>query len=281
MASILYEILAGKSELLSESGEKFFYRHPTVFEGEFEAKFYNEYKLQGLKMGLKSEEFLLEDAKKYGFWSSTEEEEIKQLRFLLPRQQAALAKHSEPSIRRSIEARVEETESRLKDIGNKRDDIVKYSLESYISRKVNIKLFKYFIYDNEECEGEISDKQLYDVSKSFFDKYSLLTDKNQLLNACYGTFFELFSVMKNNPDGIFGKNIYQITIFQKSLLVFASILRAKLDNYHKIPDKVINDPVALFHYSMSDKGETEKYDIREEIKRKGGLENMKAEDKVT
>lgn len=281
MNNLLYEILAGKSKLLSESGGEFFYKHPTVFEGEFESKFYNEYYTQGVKMGLKTEEFLLEEAKKYDCWSTAEEEETKQLRFLLPRQQAALAKHTEPNIRRSIEDRIKETETRLEEIGNKRDGIVRYSLENFISKKVNVKLFKYFIYDNENCSGEISDDQLYEIAKSFFEHYNLLNSKNEILKACYGSFFELFSVMKSNPYGIFGKNIYELTIFQKNLLVYSSLLRFKLDNYPKIPDRVINDPIALFNYSPSDKNEAESYDIRQEIKRKGGLENMTALDKAT
>ena len=281
-----YEILAGKSRLLLSNGEVFFYRHPTLFELEMSGEFKERYTLRARQNGMLTEVEMLQAAKSNGGWSDAEEEEIKQLEWLALKQRKAMKSPkvaSEPTLRGSIEQNLRETEDRLEELAIKRGSLVRFSLENYVADKVNMELFRRFIFEDEDCKEPTDQQSVGRIMDAFMIKYDDLIDQDKTLRRCYNaSFFEMFLVGQSDPLAIFGKTFYEITIFQKNLLVYSYVLRRKMDNIHDLPSDVADDPIKLFNYDpTTGKQEEAAPNIRQFVEAHGGLENMKPEDYLT
>lgn len=280
----LYEIFQGVSRLLPETGEVFFYKHPTIVEMEMEMELDEKFTLRAKKNGLKTEQELLIYFKKSGLWTDEEEEKLKQLSWLIDKQTKMLKKYvDEPSIFNELNQTLRETQKDYLSLESKKESLTRFSLEEYVARKINYALFSSFIFKDKKCKTLIEKNDLPKVSQIFMEKYKSLSDRDKTLWRCYNnSFFEMYLIAKNNPMEIFGKNIYEMTIFQKNLLVYSSILRQKIENLSNIPQDVINNPVKLFDYDPNRKvKETETFSIKDIVEKAGGLEKMEAKDKLT
>lgn len=277
-----FEILTGKSRLLPETGGVFFYKHPTVFElesfGEMKEKIY----LQGQKDGLKTEEELLNDAIELDLWSDAKTEEIKQLKWLVKRQELSLQKMSDQGLINEFENKIKESKREYEELEAERESITRFSLENFVERRSNNFLYQRFLFHDEECSQPILELEIKSAIVKFQEKYTQLSDLNKTLWRCYDpAFWDIFLLSDQQPLQVFGKNIYDITIFQKNMLLCARILKNKLE-YPNLPDSVRENPVSLYNYDPNKKQVEEKgFNIREDVKRRGGEKNLKAEDYLT
>jgi hypothetical protein len=280
-----YEILAGKSRVLPENGGVFFYKHPTLFELEMSGEFKERYTLRAKQGGMLDEQEMLQAAKSNGGWSVEKEAEITELKWLAEKQEKALKKVAdEPSLLQTFQNNLNETTHRLEELRIKREALTRFSLENYVSEKVNMELFRRFIFDDEDCIEPTDQATVMSIMPTFMTKYDDLMDQDATLRRCYNpSFFELFLLSSADPLKIFGKNIYELTIFQKNLLVYSFVLRRKIDNIPDIPASVIDNPIALYNYDPDEKngGQQEEMNIREFVNSRGGEENLKPEDYVT
>lgn len=279
----LFEILNGKSRLLPEKGGVFFYKHPTLFELEMSSELEEKYFVRAKKNGMLTEEELLASAETNGGWSDQNELEMKQLCRVLAKQEIALKKVSgEPSLVGSLMNSIKETKSEYEDLKIKREALTRYSLEDYVSRKVNTETFKRFLFSDENCKDELGDHELENVIDTFIEKYNNLTDRDKTLNLCYSpSFFEMFMLSSEDPLKILNKDFFSITVFQKNLLVYSNILRKKIDNIPDIPQNVLHDPIQLFDYDPNTKNVEENFNMRRHVEMHGGEENLKPEDMAT
>ena len=105
-----FEILAGKSRLLPETGGVFFYKHPTLFELEMSSELTEVHTLRAKANGMMTEQELLDSAKTNKRWSTEEEEEMSELLWLVPKQERVIKKfENEPSLKMELEANLKET----------------------------------------------------------------------------------------------------------------------------------------------------------------------------
>ena len=284
MDSSFFDILKGYSKLFASDGKEFFYKHPTIYEYESDAQYKDEYSREAKALGLKSEKELLAEAVSYKVWDNDKDIKIKKLKSLSLKQQQAISKINEPSVKKLAQESFDETLKEMNELITAKEKLIVFSLERYVERKTNTKMFLSFLFSDEKFLNQIDeDSYLDNVIVSFRSKYEDLSNRDlSLKRAYYGSFFELFSLYHNNPFNIFGKNIYELTIFQKNLMVYASILKSKLDNIPNIPDGVKEDGVLLFNYvpAKAKNNEEEEFSTRNFVSSKGGLENMKESDKL-
>ena len=284
MDNCLYEILAGKSRLLPVRGEVFFYKHPTLFELEMSGEFEEKYRSRAEINGLLTEEKMLLAAKSNGGWSDEEEAETKELIWLAEKQEKALKKVAdEPSLLQTFQNNLNHTRSRLEELHTKREALTRFSLENYIKEKVNSELIRRFVFEDEQLSIPVEHQMLPHINSAFMSKYNDLMDRNKTLIRCYNpSFFEMFLLSSDNPLDILGKNFYDMTIFQKNLLVHSYVLRRKIDNIPDIPKGVLDDPIKLYEFDPDKGKEVEVMgSIRKQVEARGGSENMKPEDYIT
>ena len=98
---LLLDILNGYSKIKYDN-KSFYFKHFLIFEelklSQFEIDSFDS----AIKNGIKSENDLLENAMKKGFWSEEEDSSIKNLKWLIENSEKAISKVSDNAIKKSM-----------------------------------------------------------------------------------------------------------------------------------------------------------------------------------
>lgn len=278
---ILLDILRGFSKI-SYGDDYLYLKHFIVYNdlhlAEMELQSFNS----AIKMGVKNEDDLIRNAIEKKFWSKEEEETIKSLKWLIDKSNQSLSKVSDWNLRKSLQNSISSDQDKLESLIKKKQSIISHSAESFASRKRNSKTLLDNIFIDEEMKTKIDEDDLFDVMPLINQKISQFIDPENIVKAAFDPyFFDLYSLNESNPMGIIDKDIYTITLWQKNLLVYASILFNKLKNMD-IPDSIREDPVKIYKYRGQAEQKTGENvvhgvgDLKEKMKQKDG--KLSAED---
>jgi hypothetical protein len=119
----------------------------------------------------------------------------------------------------------------------------------------------------------------------YIEKVVSLSDRDNLLWVSFiPDFIDLF-IFNTDVSCIFDEKGINLTIFQKNVLSYGSLLVTKLRNSYNMPDSIRNNPIKIYEWSegssKSKSVDDSDFNIREKVKKSGGLEKMKPEDKLT
>ena len=280
MTDVLYEILDGKSEI--KIGDKIVYfKHPSVFSNLKQEKLIERFKEIGAKNGILPESSLIEEACFNGAWSKEKDEESRLLDWELGKIQTSFSKTKDPSLKKQIEGRIQDIDRQASVLKKERDEITRFSLEKYALIKASFVTCQENLYEDEELSKNIKVGDEGIFVTPYISKIQELSSKENLLHAAYKPeMLNCFFIYQENPQLIFSQNIYQLTIFKRDLLIYGTTLHSKLRN-GDIPESVKNDPVKVFDWQKTDKVEQEAESIRSMVNRRGGLDNLTPQDKLT
>ena len=281
--SALIDIVRGYS-IIYVNSKKFYFKHLTLRDYIFLDEKYEEYINDAQRSGIKTEDEIIALAIKNNYWSINKEEEIKSLDWSIKKLDQARIKMSDPMQKYLIKGNINEKELALKKIKEDRAKISSYSAESFAQNKKIRELMLLTFFKDQNFEEPLGEMQSYEYIYELFDKMSELLDKKNILNAAYSTsFFELFVLNYRQPHIVFDKSGFNLTIYQKNILVYANSLLNKFKNV-SIPDEILDDPVKIFDYIEKDRSSDSKTtygieDLREKSAANGG--SLKAEDFLT
>lgn len=276
--SILSEIIQGYSKI----GDSFFFKHPTVAERLDIACFEEELTKRGREIGLKTKDENIAIAIAEGKWSEDKEEEIKILNWEIKKFKNQVEKLQDPSIKAEFQDKLNKSISALEAIQKERRLYEGVYLEAYVFSRMPSDLCAREVFEDSSFSKPISHEKVKLISQEYLDKNAKLTERDSLLKAVFTpSFFDLFFIY-DSIDNILKRNIFELTTFQKDLIGYGKVLHSKLTRMLEIPDGIKNDPIKLYLYEdKKDKREEVETNIRKDIERIGGLENMKPEHKLT
>lgn len=280
----LAEIIQGYS-ILREQNVDYYFKHPLILDFLKQSLHKESFEAQADIIGLKSEEELLQVAYESGSWTKENDETIKSLEFSVKSKNRFLPKVEDIHIKKNLLNQIEEDEIELKILNFKKQSFVLASKEAYISKKMASIFYSDILFYDKEFKQPITEEDLNKCFAKYFEKFSLLNNRDILLRAAFSRdFFDLFMIFEDISN-IFNKTGLDLTIFQKNLLVYGNILISKLKNSYKMPNDIKDNPIKIFEWSDDGKKskslDDEDFNIREKVKRAGGLENIKPEDKIT
>jgi hypothetical protein len=275
---ILSEIIQGYSKI----GDSFFFKHPTVADRLNVSYFEEELESQARSLGFYTKEENVAKAILAGRWSEDKDEEIKVLKWDIDAKKRNLPKLQDPSLKAELESKIQKDIQALSDLQKERRTFEGISLEDYVFSKLPMKLCSREVFEDSSFSTPISHENIKIISKEYLEKNSELTKRDSLLKAVFiPSFFDLFFIF-DSIDRILGKNIFEMTCFQKELMGYGKVLHSKLTRMLDIPEKVKNDPISLYLYEeKKDKKEVVETNIRKDVERIGGLDNLKPEHKLT
>ena len=280
-AEITCQILEGVSPLVV-SGETFFFKHPTLKQKASDIRIQKECEESGKKLGIKSEETLIEEAIKSGAWSRDNEDRIEDLNWLIEKTESSINKLSDPNLLNHNKKTVDGYKKDLKELNVKRVKFSLASLENYVlSRSHNVfcKRDCYKIINDQEVSlNEIDTKN---IMEAYMNTYTSLLSKNELIKASFTPIFFDLVYMSESPLEVYPDPMNSMTIFQKDMLFYSFIIASKLKNM-EIPDSIRGNPMAIYNFKPKKDGEKtkEQFNARKFVESKGGLEKMKPEDKL-
>jgi hypothetical protein len=279
LSLVLLDILRGYS-VFYKNDKKLYFKHFLVSEtlalDEFELDAYKQAK----KDGIKSEEELIESAIKKKYWSKDIEEKIKTLNWTIHKSETAASKITDNIQKISFNASIQKQRDELSQIQEKRNNIIQYSAESCASHKRNLRLIETSIFTDEKltCPAEATDSNF--IMNQLNKRLNFISREDVLIRVAYlNSFFELYTLSHRDPLSMIKRDIFNITVLQKNLLMYASLILYKLKNVD-MPDDIKKDPIKIIKYQKSEGREVKRSegvdDLREKMLRNNG--KLNAED---
>lgn len=274
-SQILLDISRGYSILNNKQGV-FYFKHPSNFESLKEEEYYEIAYQRAVKRGIYSESQLLEKYIKGGQWSLEKEEKIKSLKWMIDKSTKASLQITDDFQRNGFNQQIEAQRKELQQLQADKNKLIGQSAESWASKQRIFKtvadhMFKDLSF-KEKAEFDNDPVLVIEMQKKMIE----LSAKNNLLAAAYDpTFFDIFSLQYREPMSIFDVNFFTVTIFQRYLLSYASVLLNKLKNLD-IPDEIRLDPLKIFDFNPDNKNQTSKVshgvdDLKNALKNKGKI----------
>jgi len=281
-AILLLDIIRGYSKLTYKNNT-YYFKHFQVFKSLENAEFELDSFNSAVKRGIKTEDQLIELAIKRKSWSEKEEGEIKNLKWMIQKSEKAVLKISDPTSKRAFEKSIEAQKQELEELESKRFSVVSHSAERFAEKRRLYSEASQNVFRDEAMEDPLDQDDLFEVFPVISQKIEELNNSKNLLHAAYSpSFFDIYTIMYRSPHEIFKMNIFNVTIWQKKILFYASVLLNKLKNYD-MPDEVREDPVRLFEYRPQEDGSPQNKnvvhgvdDLRRKMAQKGG--KLSAED---
>jgi len=276
----LFEILQGSSVLKAE-GSSFYFKHPTIVENLEAAFLEEEFESRGRNLSLESESEIIDNLVKSGRYEQELVDEEKDLEWVIEKKKKLTSTFSDVNLLKSNEESIKKDEDRLNQIKLIKSSFLTNSLERYVaSRTFRASLRKHCFIDS--CFKEnIPEDDLNKYIEAYAEKYNTFINLDNILRACYlSEFFDLL-YLSEDPSFLFGETVKQMTIFQKDLLTCGKFLHSKVRNLENIPATVRKDPIKLYSWTPNKRQEGEEMNIRKHVQSKGGVKNMKPQDKIT
>jgi hypothetical protein len=281
---LLAEIIDGCSLLSVGKGVTYYFKHPIVKDVLKESLQKRDLEKQADRIGLKNNEELLSIAYNSGRWSKEKDDTIKGLEFSIKSKNNILNKIQDIHIKKTVLQQIADDKNELKKLSNQKTALILASKEAFVEKKLISILYSGRLFYDKSFENPLEEKDLNKTFKFYIEKFLQLNDRDNLLRVAFcNDFFDYF-VIYEDISKIFDKPALELTIFQKNILIYGNVLINKLKNSSKMPNEIKLNPIKIYEWSEDGKNRSqddEDFNIREKVKRAGGLENMKPEDKIT
>lgn len=278
---LLLDILRGYSKITYKY-KNYYFKHFKIYDSLKLEEFELDCVYQAQKQGIKSEKELLEQAIKRGNWSKEDEASIKDLKWMIDKSRKAASKIADNNTKKAFEDSIKKQVDELAEIETKKNQFIIHSAENLAKRKrVNKEISLSLFYD-EQMTKIISDDDLMLLIPQVNSLIDNLSNSEKMIKVSYEpSFFDVYCLNYRNPNEIIDTNLYKITIWQKNLLSYASVLLNKLQNFD-IPNDIKDDPLKLYNFQQKENSSKEDRvtegvsDLRSKMAQNGG--KLTAED---
>lgn len=209
--------------------------------------------------GLPTEEDIVNQLKRMGFWRETDEKEIEVIIQYIDRLKQSKGKQSLPSqvaeTQKLIDAQIEKLANKVKkktsQIGNNCEKMAASSLNGYFIYKSFYKdseLKKPFFTEDEF--DQIEDSELGDLIQLYNETTEIFNSRNIKL-VCLQAFFQNYFYLTESLSDFWGKPIIQLTSYQSEVSAYGRYFKQLLQNTKDIPEEIRNDPEKLIDFVSS------------------------------
>jgi len=258
--SSLIEIFDGYSRF-DLNGQTLFFRHFSLRDQNLISNNFERYKNLAINRGIETEEETYKRLKEDESWTSDDDLKIAELESYILNLKKTKSKLFLPSQMEQHQKTIDEEQSKLNILLNKKSELISTTAESYANKMSNEEFLRVLIYEDEELKklkyseeefGELTSSELSELSS----KYFLLSDRfneDSIQRIVLQDFFNMYISSCEDAYIFFGKFIHQLTAYQMKLLLFARIFNNIFQYNDDIPDSLKKDPKAIFDFVESKK----------------------------
>ena len=267
---LFHSIVNGYSKAVYKSGSVYV-KHFTLNDQVDLDAHYQEIYDGAKKDGLPTEEEIVEQMKRMGFWKDTDEKEIEVIEKYIERLNQSKGKQTLQSQIDATQALIEKEQSKLAKKLNKKTSQIGNNCEKMAAASLN----EYFIYKSfyrdvgltipffSETEfDQIEDDELNELTKLYNEVASEFNSRNIKL-ICLQAFFQNYFYLTDNLADFWGKPIIQLTSYQSELSAYGRYFKQLLQNTKDIPEEIRADPEKLVDFVSSSNN------IKKEVEEKG------------
>ena len=239
----------------------FFFKHITSFDLEYIQDFYNKSLKNCLDKGLQSYEDKKRAAIEENDWSESYEKELALVPKKINSLREAKAKLVFDIQKKRIDEDIKKIQDRQKELQNTKNLIYFQSAEYYAdnwSAEYQIYFCSYIDenfskrpWDYEEFQ-ELTPSELNDVQSKYSEYITQFSDKG-IKKLSIDPFFRNLYNLENNKSRIFGDSVFDLTLYQLSLLRYARYYDGIFKNSNYIPPELLEDPDKLEEWFINQK----------------------------
>ena len=231
-------------------------KHLTHFDvADFDLKYsvhFEEAKRQGAQTVKEREQYLITE----GSWSAEKDKDIQNNQLFVSGLRDTKAKLFRQSEIDKINNSIAESEKKIRDLENEKNQLLQYTAESFANKKITeYQIFRSLFYNNqpfftEEEYEQLTDNDLAEISVIYNEKFAHFNERTFRRIAISNFFLNSFYLCKDNPFTFYGKAVMQLTLFQIEVFSHAVYFKHLLNHApSKPPQEIMEDPDKLVDWS--------------------------------
>ncbi len=237
--------------------KKLFIKHLSHHEQVDLDVLYKQFRDEGVKEGLPTEEFMLERLRDEGIWTELDDKTLEDIKTIIER---LVAGKKVIYLKTDVEIQNKEIQKEQDRYYNKkaeRDKFLGTTAESFAEKKVNEHYIIQSFFLDDKCQkpfltedyfDTLVERQMQEIIRTYNDEMDSVGDRN-IKKLALQEFFQVYwSLSGENLHHFFGKPICDLTYFQVKLGSYGRMFRNILEKSETFPDDVKNDPDKLLDY---------------------------------
>jgi hypothetical protein len=254
------QILDGKTAF-DLNGQRLFFKHSSIRDQESIIFLYKKYEETALKKGIETTEEVYKRLTENGDWNEKDDLKISELKTYVTNLKKSKDKFFLPSQKENHQKLIDEEESQLNFLLNKKNELIGLTVEDYANRMANEEFLRTLIYSDEELKclkfnnedfGLLTSSELNLITKKYYEMSLSFSDPN-IQKIVLQDFFNMYLSLCEKPYEFFGKFIQHLSIYQMKLLLYGKIFNNIFQYHDDIPEQIRKDPEAIFNFVDSKK----------------------------
>jgi hypothetical protein len=260
LLSYLIQIFDGYSKF-DLNGRTLFFRHFSLRDQNSISILFLEYKEIAVKKGIETQEDIYKRLKIDGTWSDSDDLNISELESYISNLKKTKQKLLLPSQKDKHQELINEEESKLNQLLNKKKELVGICADEFANKMANEEFLRLLLYKDESLKelafskdefGELCLDEITSITNSYFQISQNLNDEG-IQKIVLEDFFNMYISSCENSYNFFGKFVYEMTVHQIKLLLYGRIFNNIFQYNDDIPDYMKKDPKAIFGFVDSKK----------------------------
>jgi hypothetical protein len=265
---IVGEIFDGYTDIIYKN-KTVYIKHFSIRDQRYIHKFYNKYKSIAESKGISSEKDMLDSLRGDGLWADEDDKKIIDLEQEIEGLQSFKRASFLPSQKKTTQTSIESKQRDLYFLLNKKAELVGRTSESYGLQRSNEEFIRYLIYEDSQCSKHFfTDEEFANLSEKeldFFikenDAISQRLNENNIQHAVLRDFFNMYMSQTEDISSFYGKPIIELSVYQLKLAIYAKVFFNMFQYHEDIPERIKQDPSAIFDFVERKKNNGSKSNI--------------------
>jgi hypothetical protein len=259
LADLIVEIFDGVTVLSSSFGP-IYIKHFHQLDTRKMLSQRNVYLDEAKKRGLISEKDALDALIKDEMWDWESENEIQKKITFIENLKKSTSKINIPSKRESHQKLINNEQNKLAELSFERQNLLGLTAEKYVDKKVNKEFFESLVFYDSDLKNNVFEsidyserKKLSELSEMESVFFTRMSEKN-ISKAVLSPFYSAYLPYSEDPMGLFGTPLKNLTAFQLKMLTYArTFLNIFKNSQKEIPESIAKDPELLISYYEAQK----------------------------
>jgi hypothetical protein len=254
----LVEIINGCSTVFIDN-KRAFIRHKKLSDIVDYELIYDNFLDLAKKRGMPTEEEILKEIFEAGFWAEEDDEKIEEKKLFIKNLKLTKDEMYLESVISKLTEQIEEEESELKILEEKKASLISSSAEKYAMNRANDYYICEAFYKDVDQKEKLFTQEEFEYLKekelkAVIESYNIFSEQfseESIQVLAVQDFYKTYYSFSETSSDFFGKPVVDLTNFQLHLLIYTKIFKNIFERHDNIPDNIRKNPKALLDYGKS------------------------------
>ncbi len=249
------DLVFGWSEIRYR-GESAYLKHLSVFDQVDIEEVRNSFYSSAQKRGLPTRGDALKRLNDEGVWTTHDDSKIKEQEDYLSR---ARNTKKELFLKKEIDAanaEINEAQKKILQLEGQREELMGQTCEKYADSRVSDHYIVKSLYRNlnltetyyrQEEVDKMTRNEMTEIVRLYNYSYGVFDDNN-IQKVVLQDFFQPYMPFCENVNNMFSKPLFELSINQVKLVIYARMFKNIFENYSRIPDRIKTNPEKIIDY---------------------------------